>query len=338
MLRVELDMSELQDRPLLEGTELEERLEELDVRAWDKASVAEILRIIANKASAGAQVNENAWKPLERADETFRILYAPALVLRERRSTAYEELISRLLKASEGKSIPATTAPWERFVSEGEPSGSFVVGGPNADFGLSNAGGRLFFPLPTNDEQWQIAKRLTAHPYVLVKGPPGTAKSHTLANLICHLLASGERILVTAYAPKALTVLRDLLPGNLRNLCVTAFGSSREDHRLLENSIRGILARKNEWKGEEWAQGEVNRLESALCQLEDESAKVERQPHACREAETHSHTLLGGYQGTAAQMARRVEKERGAYYYRPFCGVPSGFPVTVEPEEVPVLG
>jgi hypothetical protein len=315
--RVELDMLELQDQPHLEGTDLEDRLEELDIRAWDIASVAEILRIIANKARADSQVSEDLWKPLERADETFRLIYAPALVLRERRPTAYEELIDRFLNASEDEPVFSTTPPWERFVGEGEPSSNPAVGGPDADFDLNNAGGRLYFPRPTNDEQRRIVERLRVRPYVLVKGPPGTGKSHTIANLICHLLATGERVLVTAHAPKALTVLRDLLPGDVRNLCVTAFGSSREDHRLLEDSVRGILSQKNEWKGEEWARGEIDRLEKELRELEDETAKVERHLRECREAETHSHTLIGGYQGTAAQIARQVEKERGAYAWFP---------------------
>lgn len=315
--RIELDMLELQDRPRLEGTDLEERLEELDVRAWDKSSIAEILCIVANKASADAQVHEDAWTPLERADETFRVIYAPALVLRERRPTAYEELINRLLKASEGESPLSTTAPWERFVSEGNPSSDGADQGRNSNFGVTDAGGRLYFPLPTNDEQRRIAERLKLRPYVVVKGPPGTGKSHTIANLICHLLATGHRVLVTAHGPKALTVLRDLLPGDIRNLCVTAFGSTREEHRLLEDGVRGILLRKNEWKGHEWAQEEIDRLERELSSLEAESAKVDRQLRECREAETHSHTLPGGYTGTAAQIARQIEKERERYGWFP---------------------
>jgi very-short-patch-repair endonuclease len=304
----ELDMLELKDRPRLEGTDLEDRLEELDVRAWDRASVAEVLRIIANKASPDAQVSEDAWTPLERADEIFRVSYAPALVLRERRPTAYEELINRFLKASDAEPAFATTAPWERFVSEGETSGDVGHDAANSDGDLDDGDGRLHFPLPTNDEQRQIAERLRRRPYVVVKGPPGTGKSHTIANLICHLLAMGQRVLVTAHAPKALTVLHDLLPGDIRNLCVTGFGSSREDHRLLEDSVRGIVSRKNEWKGEKWAQREIDRLEKDLRELEDKCAIVNRQLRECREAETHSHSLPGGYTGTPGQIARQIEK------------------------------
>jgi len=315
--RVELDMLELQERPRLEGTDLEDRLEKLDVRAWDRASVAEVLRIIANKASPDAQVNEDAWRPLERADQIFRVSYAPALVLRERQPTAYEELINRFLKASEDRSAFATTAPWERFVSEGATSGDVGPNAPYPDGDFEEGNGRLYFPLPTNDEQRQIAERLNRRPYVLVKGPPGTGKSHTIANLICHLLSMGQRVLVTAHAPKALTVLRDLLPGDIRNLCVTAFGSSREDHRLPKDSVRGILSRKNQWKGEEWAQREIYRLEKDLRDLEEKSAIVDRQLLECREAETHSHSLPGGYTGTSGQIARQIEKEQEMHGWFP---------------------
>lgn len=317
--RIELDMLELQDRPRLEESglkeQLEELLEELDVRAWDRHKVTEILRIIANKTRADAQVHEEEWEPRKQADDTFRILYAPALILRERRPTAYEELVSNLLYHYENNvGYSATTAPWERFISEGELSGPSSIKEP--DIGFDDEDSRLYFPLPTNDEQRQIVESLRTRPYVLVKGPPGTGKSHTIANLICHLLAKGERILVTAHAPKALQVLHGLLPNDIRSLCVMAFGSSREDHWLLEESVRGIISRKNQWKDES-AQSEIDRLEKELRQLEDEKVQVDRQLRECREAETYPHTLACGYSGTAAQIARRVEKEQERYGWFP---------------------
>lgn len=314
--RVELDMLELQNRPRLEGTNLGGLLEALDVSAWDRTSVAEILRLIANRASADAEVSEDACTPLERADETFRVSFAPALVLRERRATAYVEIISRFLRDSGDGSAFSTTAPWERFISEGDTSERSNNEAAGANRVLVEDG-RLYFPLPTNNEQRQIAERLRSRPYVLVKGPPGTGKSHTIANLICHLLAMGERVLVTAHAPKALTVLRDLLPGDFRNLCVTAFGSSREDHRLLEDSVRGILSRKNEWKGQQWASSEIDRLQKELRELEDATAKVEQLLLVWRQAETRSYTLPGNYTGTAAQIARQIEKETEDYGWFP---------------------
>ncbi|MBI1898945.1 MAG: AAA family ATPase [Acidobacteria bacterium] len=315
--RIELDMLDFQQQPRLDGTGLDDRLEELDIEAWNRGRVGEILRIIANRGSPDAQVDEEGLRPLERADETFRVVYAPAIVLRERRPTAYEELVNKCLSLLESDPALATTQPWERFLSEGESLPTPGGREPENNHGLNDADSRVYFPLPTNDEQRKIAERLQVRPYVLVKGPPGTGKSHTIANLVCHLLATGERVLVTAHAPKALTVLRELLPGDVRNLCVTAFGSTREDHRLLEDSVRGILVRRNEWKGGTWAQREIERLEQELSRLEGERASVDRQLRECREAETHSHTVCSGYQGTAAQIAKQLDRDGESYGWFP---------------------
>ena len=53
-----------------------------------------------------------------------------------------------------------------------------------------------------NKEQLEIAQQLARRDCVLVQGPPGTGKTHTIANLLGHLLAQGKRVLVTAHTPK----------------------------------------------------------------------------------------------------------------------------------------
>ena len=334
--QIELDMLELQNQPHLDASGLDELLEALDVQVWNRAKVGEILHHIANRASPVAQVDENRMEPLNRADDTFRVVYAPAIILRERRPTAYEELVTSFLKLTENESILTMTEPWERFLSEGDVTGGSVSDSPEDPETNLDQGDRLYFPLPTNDEQRRIAERLRVRPYVLVKGPPGTGKSHTIANLICHLLASGERVLVTAHAPKALAVLKDLIPGEIRNLCVTAFGSSRDNQRLLEESVRGILSRKNEWKGEKWIQEEIAEVEAKLHKLEDEVVQVERDLRETREAETYSHTLYGDYKGTAAQIAREVDAKRCKYDWFPkLTSEHTACPL--EPEEIEFL-
>ena len=76
----------------------------------------------------------------------------------------------------------------------------------------------VYFPLPSNAEQQEIAARLATRRVVLVQGPPGTGKSHTIANLVCHLLATGQRVLVTSHTARALSVLQDKLPKETRPL------------------------------------------------------------------------------------------------------------------------
>jgi very-short-patch-repair endonuclease len=313
--KIELDMLELVDQPRVEGSAMDERLEDLDVCGWDTGRVGEILREIGNRARGNAQVNENEFeKPTQPPDQVFHISFAPALVLRERRSTAFDDLINHLLEKVE-QEPSTTTVPWSRFLAEGVTA-AHTSDTIDAMFPVEGSG-RLYFPLPTNEEQRQIIHKLNASSSVVVKGPPGTGKSHTIANLMCHLLASGERILVTAHAPKALTVLREMLPEEMRDLCVTALGSTRDDQTLLENGVHGILRRQNDWKGTDWSQARLDDLEKQLEELERELAKTNELLRQSREAETYNHQLQGGYEGTAAAIARQLERDNETYCWFP---------------------
>ncbi|MDW8244666.1 MAG: AAA domain-containing protein [Thermogemmata sp.] len=326
--RIELDMLELQHRPQLNNDKLNELLEELDIQVWKFDLVAPILYEIANGLNAKAQV-EDELKPANRVENYPRFLFAPAIILRQRRSNAYEDLIDNFLNVIT-KEKGEGTLPWHRFIDEGEYSITWPRDGSTGGEGqLSKevANERLLFPLPTNEEQRQIARRLETHSCVLVKGPPGTGKSHTIANLICHLLAKGHRVLVTAHAPKALAVLRDLLPREMRDLCVTALSASREDQRLLEESVRGILNRKNRWCGRDEAQKAIEEVECELSKLEAERAQIERDLRVFREAETHRHELAGGYRGTAAQIARLINEQEPEYSWFPEISPVSEFPL-----------
>lgn len=94
-----------------------------------------------------------------------------------------------------------------------------------------------------NDEQKQIIRRLEHSGAVIVQGPPGTGKTHTIGNLIGHLLAQGKSILVTAQTAKALRVVRDKVPEVLRPLAVSVLGSDQDARRQLESSISSITER-----------------------------------------------------------------------------------------------
>lgn len=94
-----------------------------------------------------------------------------------------------------------------------------------------------------NEEQMQIIRRLERSGSVIVQGPPGTGKTHTIGNLIGHLLAQGKSILVTAQTAKALRVVRDKVPEALRPLCVSVLGSDQDARSQLESSIGSITER-----------------------------------------------------------------------------------------------
>ena len=95
-------------------------------------------------------------------------------------------------------------------------------------------------------------ERLTTNQGVLVQGPPGTGKSHTIVNLICHALATGQRILVTSHAPRALKVLHDMIEEHAKKvapLSVVQLGDDRKALNAMEKSVQGITGRKNTWDG-----------------------------------------------------------------------------------------
>jgi len=101
---------------------------------------------------------------------------------------------------------------------------------------------QLLLPLAANEEQEQIARKLATHSGVTVQGPPGTGKSHTIANLVSHLVAHGKRVLVTAHKDQALTVLRDKIPADLRDLSLAVLGSSSAHLTELQRSVQAITS------------------------------------------------------------------------------------------------
>jgi very-short-patch-repair endonuclease len=96
---------------------------------------------------------------------------------------------------------------------------------------------------PANPEQLRIAVRLERQGCVLVQGPPGTGKTHTIANLIGHLLAQGQSVLVTSHTTKALRVLRDHVVEKLRPLTVSVLESDIDSRNQLEDAVSTIIER-----------------------------------------------------------------------------------------------
>ena len=88
-----------------------------------------------------------------------------------------------------------------------------------------------------NREQLEIAERIEHYNAVLVQGPPGTGKTHTIANLLGHFLAQGKSVLVTSHTKKALAVLKDQVPDQIKDLCVSALDETNQD---MVRSVDGI--------------------------------------------------------------------------------------------------
>lgn len=123
------------------------------------------------------------------------------------------------------------------------PSSLVRVVGVEPDVPSAVEEGDLLLTMPSNPEQDRVAKRLSQTGAVLVQGPPGTGKTHTIANLIGHLLAQGKSVLVTSHASKALRIVRDMVIPELRPLCVSVLDQESESKDQLEAAVKGIVHR-----------------------------------------------------------------------------------------------
>jgi hypothetical protein len=94
---------------------------------------------------------------------------------------------------------------------------------------------------PANAEQIEIVTRLEQYGAVLVQSPPGTGKTHTIANLLGHFLAQGKSVLVTSQTSKALRVLREKVAAPLQPLCISMLDD--ESRKQMENAIDAITER-----------------------------------------------------------------------------------------------
>jgi very-short-patch-repair endonuclease len=132
----------------------------------------------------------------------------------------------------------------------------------------------LFFPKPFNDEQARICQLLEVSDGVAVQGPPGTGKTHTIANIICHWLANGRRVLVTSMRDPALSVLRDMLPADIRPLAIALLASEQEGLKQFEQSIEkiafGVQSLDREALG-----NEIARLEEEIDALQNRLARID---------------------------------------------------------------
>jgi very-short-patch-repair endonuclease/DNA polymerase III delta prime subunit len=323
-VRPELDMLDIEEQPAGAEKTAKDLLSKSEDDPWEKGCVEGVLQALVHSINSQGDYDGSLETKNIRASAKPVVEFAPALILRKRSTKGLTETLKRLKEQIEnGKDIPGEFADLAEIRPKDDREQSDEPEEVNTAFD-----GEVFFPKPSNDEQRRIVDKLRAASGVLVQGPPGTGKSHTIANLIAHLLATGQRILVTAKTPRALQVLmgkagdpepqdserdRGLIDKEIRLLCVSLLGSGMDERKSLESSVGGILRKNEEWN-EERAKRERTELEERLRKLREEKAKVNRRLRDIRESETHTQTIAEGtYRGTAARIAEAVNRDRANY-------------------------
>ncbi len=168
---------------------------------------------------------------------------------------------------------------------------------------------------PANPEQVRIAQRLEQHGSVLVQGPPGTGKTHTIANLIGHLLAEGKSILVTSHTSKALRVVRDQVVPQLRPLCVSVLDSEVESRKQMESSVDEIVSRlsRNDAHQLELLAADLHSKRDALLSSHRQLADAMLNARA----DEYREIVVAGEAFTPSAAARKVQVGRNKFDYIP---------------------
>ncbi|HEX4545101.1 MAG TPA: AAA domain-containing protein [Candidatus Acidoferrum sp.] len=182
--------------------------------------------------------------------------------------------------------------------AEADPSGN----------GCAQAEAAVLLSKPANPEQIRIARQLEEHGGVLVQGPPGTGKTHTIGNLIGHLLAQGKSVLVTSHTTKALRMVRHHIVPELRPLCVSVLESDLESRKQLESAVGSIAERLSRADAgsldEEARRFEAQRLD-LLRKLEDL-----REQLSDGRADEYRDIAMSGRTWAPADAARKVTEEK----------------------------
>jgi len=163
-----------------------------------------------------------------------------------------------------------------------------------------------------NSEQERVIRQLDETGAVSVQGPPGTGKSHTIANLIGHLLAQNKSILVASHASKALRVVREQVVPPLRPLCVSLLDSDEESSKQLEESVTGIidyLSRTSLKK----ISAEIEKLEKKREKLNSRFAEIKEDLFNALANEYRELELCGGGKVTPAQAAQQLRRDEEQY-------------------------
>ena len=102
--------------------------------------------------------------------------------------------------------------------------------------------GDLFFPLPTSSDQMEMVRQLQRSDGLVVQGPRGADRTAAIANVVCHHLALGLRVLVVSRNEAALAQLFDKLPRAIRDLTVNLAGSDKDVLKHAEAVVSRLLS------------------------------------------------------------------------------------------------
>lgn len=214
--------------------DLENKINSMNLDPRFKEDTKDVFSDIISHLSSNGKVESEIFSKDKIKFCEYPILYNTFVVfLRRNNMKLWQTEINNILsELKNGYPIPETI---KAIVGESDPNAKI-----KDEEDWNKVSQNILFPLPANSEQKEIVKRISENYGVVMQGPPGTGKSHTIVNLICHLLAYGKRILVTSQTDRALRVLTQKMPKEIKPLCVSFLGNDSESFKELNESVRKI--------------------------------------------------------------------------------------------------
>jgi very-short-patch-repair endonuclease len=249
--------------------------EDLAPSPFDPTTVEPILKLVAGNLAASARYEREADVAPAPGPELV-VTDQWVVFARPRASHFLIEDIARL----KGSVNNAATLPEGPLSIVSAPSAEVVEHAPIAFRGLSGRAPtrgeprELYFPLPYNREQETIIQQLERSPGGPCTATPGTGKTHTIANIISHYLASGKRILVTSKGEPALKVLQEKIPQAIRPLTVAMLSGDKEGMRQFQAAIEAIIHTLTHLNPAQ-AEDKIATCRTALDRAHEEMARID---------------------------------------------------------------
>ncbi|MBU3207750.1 AAA family ATPase [Clostridium algidicarnis] len=168
---------------------------------------------------------------------TYPQIYRKPVLFVRKRNLGFGVAVDSIIEdVKHGEIIPSFLKDIVGIENKKNEKGSDIKDNTESFLNSNGLDKDILLTKPANTEQLLVAKHLETNGAVLVQGPPGTGKTHTIANMIGHLLSQGKSILVTSYSEKALSVLKEKVVDNLQALCLSLL-STTESRREMEKTL-----------------------------------------------------------------------------------------------------
>ena len=306
-LSLEMDMFQDSEKP--ENSDyINSQLSELNNDFWKDEKFYNCLKSWLNNYDSEGQFSKLNKSSSSEIFSTLTV--SPAIILRKRNERAFTRFYSEVIRDIEIKeNVSLCLSNLFNEYKNGKQKTSSVEDSLTSHPVIE----KHYFPLPVNEEQENIIKKISNNNQVVVQGPPGTGKTHSIANLICHFLATGQKVLVTSQTDRALKVLREKLPKEIQKLCIEILGKDQDSLQELKNSFSAINSEYQNWDAEINIKG-INNLEEKDNSLKGKIAKIENRVVDIKKFESKKYEqLFGFYTGSPAIISTRVKDEEEKY-------------------------